>query len=384
MHHRHRGPRLVWTLLAAGMASLALAACGGSSGDATALLKQTFSGSHRVDSGNLGLSLTINPSGSSTLRSPITLSFGGPFQSRGAGKVPQSNFNVSISSQGKTGSLGIISTGTNGFVTLRGTNYPLPPATFKRLESSFTQLESSPSGSAGSGGLGKLGIQPLHWLMDPKIVGSEAVAGTDTTHIRAAVNVAALLNDFNTFLQRASSRGVPGASNFPQGISPATRTRIASEVRSPTFDVWTGKSDKTIRKLSIQLNLPVSGQISTLLGGLRSAGIGLTMQYANLNQPQTITAPASVRPFSEFASKVRTFIQGLQSSLGAGGLPGGSSSGGSGTTSTPGTSTPGTSTGSTGSAGSTANYQAYSQCIQAAGNDIAKMQGCAPLLNGGR
>ncbi len=34
------------------------------------------------------------------LTDPITLSFGGPFQSRGTGKLPASNFNISISALG--------------------------------------------------------------------------------------------------------------------------------------------------------------------------------------------------------------------------------------------------------------------------------------------
>src|SRR6476660_3499313 len=119
MFHRFRSLRTRSALLIAALGSVTLAACGSSSGggDATTLLKQTFSGSHAVNSGNLTFSLTIVPSGSNTLTGPITLSFGGPFQSLGKGKLPASNFNVSISALGKTGSLGILSTGKTGYVT---------------------------------------------------------------------------------------------------------------------------------------------------------------------------------------------------------------------------------------------------------------------------
>ena len=150
------------------------------------------------------------------------------------------------------------------------------------------------------------------------MVGHESVGGADTTHIRAGVNVAALLADLNTFLQKASSLGVPGTANIPGSISDTTRSRIASEVKNPTVDVWTGNGDKTVRKLSIALTVPVSGQVSTLLGGLRSAQIGLSLQYANLNQPQTIQPPASVRPFSEFTTKLRSFLAGVQATTGGG------------------------------------------------------------------
>jgi hypothetical protein len=383
MHDRTGVLRLIWAMLAIAVGCVTLAACGGgSSGDAQTLLRQTFSGSHKVASGKLAIALTVDPSGSSSLKNPITLSFGGPFQSLGTGKLPQSNFNVSLSAGGNAGTLGILSTGTAGFVTFQGQSYQLPQAAFQKLESSFSQVASSPGSGGGSNILSKLGIQPLHWLQNPSIVGNETVGGASTTHVRATINVAALLSDFNTFLGRAASLGVSGASSFPHGISAASRSKVASEVKSPRFDVWTGTSDKTIRRLQINLTLPVTGQISTLLGGLRSADIGLSMEYDNLNQSQSIVAPTSVQPYSQFQSKLRIFEQGIQSAI-TSQIPGLSQ----GTTT--GSATP-TVPGSTGAAttpsgsGSSANVQAYSQCIQSAGGDIAKMQQCAPLLNGGK
>jgi hypothetical protein len=372
MHHLNRGLRGWLAMPALALVCVALAACGSSgSGNATQILKDTFSGSHRINSGNLTLSLGINPSGSSTISGPITLSFGGPFQSQGAGKIPQSNFNINVSALGRNGSLGLISTGTSGYVTLQGASYQLPQATFQRIESSFTQLTSSSGSSSNSSALSRLGIRPLDWLVNPTVVGDDSVAGTPTTHIRAGVNVNALLNDLDTFLRKASSTGVSGASTLSNGLSASTRSRIAGAIQNPSVDVWTGKSDKTLRRLAIKLTLPVTGQISTALGGLRSAGVGLTVQYANLNQPQTISAPTSVHPYGEFTAKVRTLLQNLQTGLGA--IAGG---GGAGSV-TPGSSSSG------GSTSSSKNVQAYSRCIQQAGNDVAKMQQCAPLLNGG-
>jgi hypothetical protein len=359
MHDRIRGLRVVCALFVAATTTLPLAACGGSSDQASSLLQQTFK-PHTVKSGVLDVSFTLKPTGSSTLKGPITISFGGPFQTTSAGQLPQSNFTVSLSAVGSSVSLGILSTGTNGYVTLQGTSYQLPAATFQKLESSFAQLASSPGGS-GNGSLSKLGIHPLHWVSNPSVVGDENVAGADTTHIRATVNVAALLNDLNTFLEKAPSLGVNTGGRLPTSISTSTRQRIATEVKNPVFDVWTGKSDKTLRRLSINLTLPISGQIATALGGLSAANIGLSMQYADINQPQTIAAPSSVRPFSEFASKLQSFLRGLAGNV-TGGLSGGGSSG----------------TGSTASA----NSQAYTQCIQSAGSDIAKMQRCASLLSG--
>ncbi len=377
MHDRIRGIRSILALLGAALAVAGLAACGSdSSGQAQSLLKQTFSGPHKVQSGNLTVNLSMTPSGSTTLTGPVSLSFGGPFQSRGTGKLPASAFTVTVSALGKNGSLGLLSTGNQGYVSLQGTSYQLPAATFQRLESSFSGLTSSTSGSsANSGALSKLGIDPLKWLTNPAVVGSDTIGGADTTHIRAGINVAVLLEDLNTFLQKASTLGVPNASKIPSNISAATRNKVAGTVQKPILDVWTGKSDKTARKVTIQLTLPVTGQVSSVLGGLHTAQLALTLEYANLNQPQTITAPTAVRPFSEFTAKMQGLAQSLQGALG--GIAGGAA--GTGTTG----STGATGGASTGATGSSSSVQGYAQCIQAAGNDIAKMQGCAKLLNSG-
>jgi hypothetical protein len=363
--------------LVAGAAVLALVACGSSSTpDARSLLNQTFSGTHAVNSGNLSFSLTVNPSGSSTLRTPITVSFGGPFQSLGKGKLPASNFSISIGAQGRSGSLSILSTGTSGYVTLQGTSYQLPAAAFQKLESSFAGITSSGGGSAGSGALSKLGIKPLQWVTNPSVVGKESVGGVNTTHIRAGIDVNALLKDMSTILQRASTLGVTGASTLAGGIPDATRTRIAATVKNPTFDVWTGDSDKTLRQLTLNLTVPVSGQISTLLGGLSSARIGMNMKYANLNQPQTITAPTNLRPFSEFTTKLRSLLGAVQGAAGAATGAGSGSASGSGSGS--GSATPAAPS----TSGTSSAVQRYSNCLQAAGQDVAKMQSCQSLLSG--
>jgi hypothetical protein len=375
--------RILPAVLAAG-AILALGACGssgssGGSGNASTLLNQTFSGAHAVNSGNLSFSVTVNPSGSSTLHGPITLSFGGPFQSLGKGKLPASNFSISIGALGRTGSLSILSTGANGYVTLQGTSYQLPAATFQKLESSFAQVTASGGGS-GSGALSKLGISPLRWLTNPSVVGKETVGGVDTTHIRAGIDVSAFLKDFSTVLQKASSIGVSGASSLAGGISDSTRARIAASIKNPSFDVWTGNSDKTLRRLALNLTVPVTGQISGLLGGLRTAQIGMNMKYASLNQPQTISAPTALRPFSEFTTKLRSFLATVQSagSAAAGGSAGAAGSGAPATGS--GAATGGAA--ATGATGTSSSVQRYSACLQAAGQDVAKMQSCSSLLSG--
>jgi hypothetical protein len=377
MHTRNRGCNRLALLVVAVFAAVALAACGSSSsssspsGSAQSLLKQTFSGGHTVKSGVLGFSLTVTPTGSSTLTTPISLSLTGPFQSRGTGKLPASDFTIGISALGKHGSFGVVSTGTSGYVTLEGANYQLPQADFQRLESSFSSVESSSGAGAGNAGLSQLGINPLHWLKNPSIVGTETVAGAATTHIRAGVDVSVLLSDLDKFLAK-TAKTTGQSSTFPTTIPPATETKIAAAVKNATVDIWTGKSDQTLRKLAINLTLPVAGQTSTLLGGMSSAGIGLTIQYAKLGQSQTIATPTNVQPYSGFTTKLQGVIQQIEGSVGAAGLgsgTGATQSQSSGTTPPPSSGTP-------------ANVSKYTKCIQSAAGDVTKMQKCASLLNG--
>ncbi|MGA2926068.1 MAG: hypothetical protein ABSG43_08750 [Solirubrobacteraceae bacterium] len=374
MHDRIRGFGLS-ALLVVALACLT-SACGAGSGgaagrgDATKLLQQTFSGSHTVTSGNLKFALTITPSGSGTLTGPVVVSLGGPFQGLGAGKLPKSDFTVAVSAQGLGGSLGILSTGTNGYVTFDGSSYQLPAASFRQLESSFSGLTASSSSGPGSGTLATLGIDPLHWLVDPTVVGTETVGGVATTHVHAGVNLSVFLADLSTFLQKASSLHVTGAAGVPSGLSAATRAKLASTIRNASVDVWTGNSDKIVRRLEIDLSLPVTGSTSTMLGGMSSAGLAIDLEYAGLNQPQTITAPTSVQPYSAFQAKLRPLLQSIGGGL-LGGVGTGSLTKSASTTAAVAAS----------SSGSAASVQSYSKCISAAHNDVAKMQNCASLLN---
>ena len=315
MRHPIRAGRLVAALAISTALCVALAGCGGGSGDAATLLRQTFGGAHSVSSGDLSVSVTVDPTDSRTLTRPLTFTFGGPFESRGKGQLPASNFQIAMTAQGTIGSLALLSTGNQGYVTLEGTSYQLPAATFQQLESSFAQLTLPSSGGSGSSELQRLGIDPMQWVTHPSVVGSESIGGTQTTHIRAGVNAAALANDLNTFLGKASALGVLGAAGSPNSFSATTQSELTSEIKSPGIDVWTGKSDKTVRKLAFHLTLLLSGQESSELGGMRSAAVGVVMQYTSLGQPQTISPPSTVAPFSQFTARFEQVLQRFETAL---------------------------------------------------------------------
>ena len=367
-----RDIRRVQPWVGAIVAVVGLAACGGSSTSGAAgsaassnprtLLKQTFSTSHTVKSGVLQVSLVIDPTGSSTLSTPVSLTLGGPFQSRGPHQTPESSFTVTGSALGKKGSFGVISTATGAYTRLQGATYQLPRSDFKKLQSGIAG--GSSTGSAP--GLSTLGIDPSHWLTAPKIVGTETVDGARTEHLRSAVDVPAFISDLNTLLAKESkATSAASSAGVPTRISPATAGKIAAAVRSPTVDVWTGKSDSTLRRLTVAATIPVSGRASAELGGMTSAALKLSLNYAQLNQAQTIAAPAHARPYSELRTKLASLGAEIQGAFGT-------NLNGAGST-------------ASGAAGSSAGkVSRYSRCITAAAGDVTKMQKCASLLNGGR
>ncbi len=68
------------------------------------------------------------------------------------------------------------------------------------------------------------------------------------------------MSDLNTFLQ--NRRPAPHPS-VPTKIPPAPSRRSPPQVKNATVDVWTGNNDYDAAQAGPNLNVPVSGQIST-------------------------------------------------------------------------------------------------------------------------
>ena len=373
--------RLLAAIFCALMGAVALAACGSSSSGSTGassnpqtLLKQVFSSSKAVKSGDLRLSLSAVVKGSAEITTPVSITFAGPFSDAGA--KPQSSFTIDARALGHTGTFGIITTGSGDFLSLEGADYTLPASAVGSLGSG-----SSTSGSLP--GLSGLGIDPAHWLTNPTIVSTPTVAGVPVDRIRAGVDVSAFLTDVNTLLAKeVKSSSAAKSAGVPTSISAATMRKIEAAIKNPTVQLDVGRSDRIVRDLDLRLSIPITGTTSTELGGATSAVISLSTSYTDINQPQTITAPANPRPYAQLKTEINTLAGSLEGALseseGTTGSTGTSTSGGTATTGSSG----GTATTGSSSAGSTAAASKYANCINQAAGDVGKMQKCATLLDG--
>ena len=87
-----RAPGFLLASLLAVVAALGVAACGGgneaASQDVNALLKQTFAGSKKIDSGKLNLTFALDARGRGQVQGPVNLSLSGPLQRSGDKDLP--------------------------------------------------------------------------------------------------------------------------------------------------------------------------------------------------------------------------------------------------------------------------------------------------------
>lgn len=349
---QHRA-RAIVALLALAALALVLAACGGSgdsggSGDAETLLRQTFTGTHNIRSGKADVQLKVNVSGDASIRGPIQVRLAGPFESAGTDELPKFDIALDASAQGQGFRAGLTSTSDRLFVNFGGTSYEVPADLLDQLKASYRRSQQQSSGSQLS--LEGFGLDPMSWLEDPTVEGTETVGGVETDHISAKLNVSALLDDIDKILARVSAQGgLPTGQQIPSKIPPSDRQQIEDAVKNATVDVWSGTDDHTLRRLDLALSVDVPR-------GSTSLDIALSIELTDLNQPQSIQAPATTRPLNELLGQLQGFLGGA---LGGGALGG--------------------SSGSSGGA-SSQQLQDYSDCIQRAGSNVTEAQKCADLL----
>ena len=88
--------------------------------------------------------------------------------------------------------------------------------------------------------LRSLGLDPMSWLQDPTVEGTETVGGVETDHISAQLDVDALLDDVDKLLARVSDQGLAATGQeVPDRIPADDRAQIEEAVKSATVDVWT-------------------------------------------------------------------------------------------------------------------------------------------------
>jgi hypothetical protein len=361
--------------------TIGAAACGGSDdkssgadADAPTLLKDTFGANHPIRSGRLDANLDIDLKGLARITEPLSLHLNGPFQSNGGKTLPDFALGLDLQGGAKPITVGAVFADGGGYLTIEGQAFDLGADLYKTFKTGYEKAKASSASSKGDdqASLSALGISPLRWLQDPKNVGTEDIAGTQTVHLTSGVNVTKLLEDVNTLLGKAknvtSAGGAATGTAVPTALSAQQRDLIAKSIKSAKVDVWTGAKDHTLRKVAVNVQVDVPKELRAKAGNLQTGHVIFQVTIAQLNQDQKIVKPANVRPIAD--------LRGALSELGLLGTGGSASTTTPGTTTTPGaTTTPATPPAATGPQAD------YTQCITNAGDDLAKVQDCAQYLD---
>jgi hypothetical protein len=353
----HLRPAALLSVLVA--IALAVAACGGSDDAATAstdvdeLLTQTFTGSKEVESGNLDLSLKLEAQGGEAeLEGPVSLRLTGPFQAQDGGTLPKFRLEASFEGAGQSIKAGATSTAEKGFLSFQGTDYAVTPQVFQQFKAGFEQAQKEATEGEEDQSFASLGMDPRKWLTDPKNEGDAKVGDDDTIKITGGVDVAKLLDDVNTALEKASSLGLDSSGEVPEKLTDQQRQQVMEAVKDPRVEIYTGKEDQILRRMVVNLGIEDAGSKTT-------GTIGFDVSITDLNEDQDIAEPADAKPFSELLGQ----FGGL--GLGAGGA-GGASGGASG--------------GEADAGASSGDIEEYSKCVTDAGDDLDKVRECAELL----
>src|SRR4051812_29005716 len=341
-------------LVVAALSAVLFAACGGgSSADVKDTLDKAFK--TPIKSARIDLEVSLNVDGVKQLNGPVKLSVQGPYESGGSQTIPKADWDVAASASGQNFSAGFISTGDNAWIGFQGQNYEVGKAAVAQINQQIKQA----AGQNKSKGFSQFGIDPRDWLTDAKDEGTDKVGGVETDHVSAALDVSKFVDDLNRLVKKAGGRTGSTAQ-----ITPAQKKQIEDVVKNPRFDVYVGKDDHIIRRLSADLSFSVPSDKQAQLGGLKSGTLSFSIEFADVGKPQTITAPANAKPLAELTSQ----LGGLGSVLGGGSSSSGGSSSGSGSS-------------GSGSGPSSAALQAYSKCLQKADpSKPAELQKCADLL----
>lgn len=272
--------RALTALLAA--AAAVLTGCGGGGGDPQPALSQTAAKLGKIRSGDLSLSLRVDPRGEG---SEFGFEVNGPFALGEGGSLPVADLDYTQIANGQQATATLISTGSKAYVQVAGSTYELPAAQTEELRSATGALRSE-------GGLAQLRIDD--WIEHPSLSDGGEVGGAETDHVHSDLNTAAAVSDL---LSLSSGFG----SSVPALYS-KSRDRLVSATRSASLDLYTGKNDRLLRKLEIDADfgLKVPDALAAALGTTVGATVQFDLQISNPNSPVHVAAPKNALPSSEF------------------------------------------------------------------------------------
>jgi hypothetical protein len=363
---RHRRAGVLLALIATGLA-LVLGSCGGGGeeSDAEALLDRAFRQS--VPSADVKIDAELAVDGLEGFEEPIVIRASGPYVDSKK-TLPKLDMDLEISGQGSGAvQTGLLSTGRRVFLKFGGTHFEQPAEQVAQANRRLARDRGKDGGSFAD-----LGLNARDWVVDASVEGEEEVGGTTTEHVSGKLDVEALVGDLNDLI-RESGQALAG-DGAPKPLKAADVERLSNAVEDPTFDVYVGKDDNVVRRISLRLDIEVPEDDRADVGGATGASIRFSAELSDVGGDQRVRAPRTSQPISVLTSQ----LGGLT------GLAGGLSGSEGGDTTTP-SAPPADGTTTSPSDGAPADadaFERYGECLeQARPDDATAIERCAQLVN---
>jgi hypothetical protein len=307
---RHRFLYAIAAIVVLVATSIALAACGGGS-DKSSESPQTVLGEatlQGIESGNIDLSLGVKAQGPEGGNLNVSLS--GPFQGEGKGSLPQLDMNATAKGNynGKNVDFegGLVLLPNTAFVNYEGTEYEVDPTTFSFVESALAQAQREGGAETGADGVAACqeefgSLKVADFLENGTNDGSADVGGTSTTKVSGDLNVSGAIDSVLEVVESQACRTQLAAAGPLPSKSEVdkAKSQVASAVKGAHVDVYVGDDD-IVRQISAQLQLePRNGG-----SGPKSIDIDLDLKLTEVNEEQTISAPAGAKSLSKLFLKL--------------------------------------------------------------------------------
>ncbi|MGI8749979.1 MAG: hypothetical protein ACR2J6_05415 [Thermoleophilaceae bacterium] len=348
----------------------AVSGCGsgsaGNDADATDLLSRAF---HKpIESADVNLDGELKIDGLRSLDKPVRIQASGTYVA-GGDTIPKVDLDLKIGAQGQGQSVqtGFLSTGGRAFLKFGGEYYEQPAADVAQANRRLRRHKGKSSDKNA------LGIDPASWIRDAKMQDEEKVGGVQTDHVTARIDVKKLLGDLNRLARKGTN--AVGGQTTPQPLSPKDLGQAADTVKDPSFDIYVGKDDGLVHRMSANLGLSVPESDRSRANGITGGSLRFSLDLTKANGGQTIEAPAKSRPIGDLSKKL-----GGAAALGA--LGGGAQGITPTTPPTPGTTTPAPSGGGTMATPGPTAFKRYRACLdKAKPGDTQALSRCSALLS---
>ena len=282
----------------------AFAGCGGeeSEVDVEGLLDRAFRQS--VKSADVKVDAQLDVKGLQGLDSPVRLEASGVYIAA-EDTLPKVDIDLRFGSQGAGQAVesGFLSTGDRAFLKFGGEFYEQPPADVARANREL----SGRQGDGGAGALADLGVDLRSWVIEAKSEGEDEVAGVATEHVSGRLDVRRAFADLNKLVERSGGAIGGVTPGTPQPLTDRQLDQLNQVVKDPAFDVYVGKDDDVIRRISATLEVTVPEEDRERFNGIEGGSLRISIELSDVNGDQTVEAPADPLPIKDLSTQLGGF-----------------------------------------------------------------------------